>query len=106
MHSKQSDKLVLMVNQIAKNVAIHGEEKAVAAIARHVKMFWEPRMRQGIDAHVKAGGEGLMPTALKALQGLSTTAAPSANVTPPAGAAAPVKANAGKAPKPKKAAKA
>ncbi|MFV0369302.1 MAG: formate dehydrogenase subunit delta, partial [Hyphomicrobiaceae bacterium] len=48
-----------MVNQIARNFAVLGEEKAVAATNDHIVKFWDPRMRQLIEAHVNAGGAGL-----------------------------------------------
>ena len=89
MHSK-SDKLVSMVNQIARNVAIRGEDKAVAAVARHITMFWEPRMRETIDAHVASGGSGLEAIALKALQ--SRVPAPVSNVKGAGAAVAAAKA--------------
>lgn len=69
MHSP-SDTLVRMANQIGKAFRAQGEEKAVAAIANHVKMFWEPRMKTQIFAHLDEGGDGLDPVTLKALQKL------------------------------------
>jgi formate dehydrogenase subunit delta len=66
----QAGKLVMMANQIAKNVAIQGEEKAVKAIANHIQKFWEPRMRKAIIEHASKGGEGLDPVALRAVQKL------------------------------------
>lgn len=55
----QADKLVHMVNQIARAFAVEGEAKAVVATADHLKLFWDPRMRREILAHVEAGGVGL-----------------------------------------------
>jgi formate dehydrogenase subunit delta len=97
MHSK-SDKLVSMVNQIARNVAIQGEDKAVVAVARHIKMFWEPRMRETIDAHVANGGSGLDTIALKALQ--TRVAATAAASKPAVSAKVETPKLAAKAPKP------
>lgn len=65
---------VLMANQIARNFAALGEERAVMNIARHIRLFWDPRMRATIFAHVEKGGEGLDPMALKALQTLAVKA--------------------------------
>ncbi|MFV0369756.1 MAG: formate dehydrogenase subunit delta [Hyphomicrobiaceae bacterium] len=65
-----SDRLVHMANQIARNFAILGEEKAVAATNDHIVKFWDPRMRQLIEAHVNAGGAGLSPVALLATKAL------------------------------------
>ncbi|MCC7251339.1 MAG: formate dehydrogenase subunit delta [Hyphomicrobium sp.] len=69
MHSP-SDTLVRMANDIGKFFRAQGEEKALAGIANHVKMFWEPRMKKQIFAHLDAGGAGLDPLTLKALQKL------------------------------------
>jgi formate dehydrogenase subunit delta len=70
---KQSDTLVRMANQIARNLAIQGEERAVDAAAKHIRLFWEPRMKAAIFAHIDAGGEGLDPLALKALRKLQAS---------------------------------
>jgi formate dehydrogenase subunit delta len=63
----QIDKLVYMVNQITHNFAVQGEAKAIAATAEHLKLFWDPRMRREILAHLAAGGEGLEPMSRAAL---------------------------------------
>jgi formate dehydrogenase subunit delta len=66
-----ADRLVLMANQISRNYAIEGEERAVRQTASHIQKFWEPRMRDAILAHVKAtGGKDLDEFALKAVQQL------------------------------------
>ncbi len=39
------EKLVMMANQIAAFFAVQGEERAVPAIADHLKKFWDPQMR-------------------------------------------------------------
>ncbi len=100
MSAKQSDKLVMMANQIAKNFAIRGEEKAIEGTARHITLFWEPRMRDGIRDHVKAGGAGMLPIALKAVNGLAATAP--AAVNPLATTVKPAQQKDGNAPKPAK----
>jgi formate dehydrogenase subunit delta len=64
------DRLVYMANQIGKFFAHQGEEKAVAGVADHLVKFWDPRMRAAIAAHVAAGGGGLDPFVLKAVQRL------------------------------------
>ena len=63
----QPDKLVHMANQIARAFAVEGEVKAVVATADHLKLFWDPRMRREILAHLDAGGEGLDGVARLAL---------------------------------------
>ena len=76
IHVTTTQKLVYMANQIAAFFASQGrEEKAVAGTADHIRSFWDPSMRKGIFAHLdKAGGEGLSPVALKALQKLRDAA--------------------------------
>lgn len=61
------DRLVYMANQIARAFAAQGEARALPQIADHVNLFWDPRMRAGMAAHLDAGGAGLEPLALKAL---------------------------------------
>lgn len=68
---QRDEKLVMMVNQIAKNVAVQGEARAVATVADHIARFWAPRMRAAILAHLAAGGAGLDPLARAALERLS-----------------------------------
>ena len=71
MSFSSADTLVRMANQIAKFFRSQGsEERAVAGISEHLMKFWEPRMKDGIFAHLDAGGEGLEPLALKAVQKL------------------------------------
>jgi formate dehydrogenase subunit delta len=72
--SMSPDRLVYMANQIGKFFAHQGEEKAVAAIADHLAKFWDPRMRAAILEHLAAGGAGLDPTVLRAVQRLKETA--------------------------------
>ena len=42
--------LSLMVDQIARNFAVQGHDKAVAATADHIVRFWDPRMKAAILA--------------------------------------------------------
>ncbi len=62
-----TDKLVMMANQIAKAFEAQGRERALPQIEEHIKLFWDPRMKAKIDAHIAAGGAGLIPLALEAL---------------------------------------
>ena len=64
------EKLIYMANQIGKFFAHEGEAKAVPAIADHLAKFWDPRMRRAILAHLDAGGAGLDPFVLAAVQTL------------------------------------
>lgn len=58
--------LVRMANQIASYFRAYPEDEAVAEITQHIKSFWDPRMRQGLDGLIAAGGEGLDPLVRKA----------------------------------------
>ncbi|MBN9027559.1 MAG: formate dehydrogenase subunit delta [Rhizobiales bacterium] len=75
MSSDTSEKLVYMANQIGKFFASQGGEKAPAAIAEHLRKFWDPRMRAGILAHLDAGGAGLDPLVRQAVERLREMAA-------------------------------
>jgi formate dehydrogenase subunit delta len=68
---QSADKLVLMANQIVRNLAIQGDDKAVALAADHMRKFWEPRMRSAIQQHVRSGGKGLTPLAIRAVENLA-----------------------------------
>lgn len=69
-HKSTPDKLVYMANQIGKFFVTQGSEKASAAIAEHLRKFWDPRMRATIIAHLDAGGAGLDPQARNAVEKL------------------------------------
>ena len=44
MHT--DEKLAMMANQIATFFAAQGEERAIPAIADHIRKFWDPEMRR------------------------------------------------------------
>ena len=67
-----SNTLVRMANDIGKFFRSQGEERALIGISNHIKLFWEPRMKKQIFAHLDEGGAGLDPLTLKALQKLKT----------------------------------
>ena len=56
-------RLIYMANQIALNMAMMPHDKAVAALADHVAMFWDPRMKSMIFAD----SDGLSPIAADAI---------------------------------------
>jgi formate dehydrogenase subunit delta len=62
------DKLAYMANQIGTFFASQGPDQAIAGTADHIEKFWDPRMRAAILAHVEAGGQGLDPVVLKAVE--------------------------------------
>ncbi len=59
------EKLVLMVNQIATNLAT--EDDPIAATAEHMQLFWDPRMKQMIQHY---DGSGLSHVAIAAIRQL------------------------------------
>jgi formate dehydrogenase subunit delta len=65
-----ADKLARMANQIAAFFATDPDPvSASAAVASHLRRFWDPRMRRAIFAWLdETGGPGLSPLALQALQ--------------------------------------
>ena len=73
--SADVQKLVRMANQIATFFATQPGETQAAEVAGHLKAFWEPRMLQALYAHVDAGGAGLSPLVLRAVERLRQPAA-------------------------------
>ena len=71
MHTSTSpDRLIYMANQIGKFFESQGHDKAVPGISEHIRKFWDPRMRAGIQAHLDAGGAGLDPDVRAAVETL------------------------------------
>jgi formate dehydrogenase subunit delta len=71
--SHSHSNLVYMANQIGKFFQSQGHDQEVAGVADHIHKFWDPRMRKGIYAHLDAGGAGLDPNVLEALETLRKT---------------------------------
>jgi len=61
------DNLVRMANQIATNLA--HEPDPTAAMAEHIQLFWDPRMKKLIFDH---GDDGRNPVAAAAIAALKT----------------------------------
>ena len=61
MSDGQLNQLVRMANQIAANMAHLDEEAAAAELARHLKRFWAPSMRQQLCDYAAGNGAGLAP---------------------------------------------
>ena len=61
-----TENLVRMLNQIAANLA--HESDPASAVANHVELFWDPRMKRLIRGH---GNGGLSETAKAALARLA-----------------------------------
>jgi formate dehydrogenase subunit delta len=60
--------LIKMANQISDFFEAEEGPNAPAAVATHLRKFWEPRMRKDIITHYQLnGGEGLDEVSLKAV---------------------------------------
>lgn len=62
-----------MANDIARNFAAMGHDKAVLATADHIDKFWDPRMKRAIFAD---DGTDLLPIARGAIEHLAGGAHP------------------------------
>ena len=59
--------MVRMANQIADFFKAYPEEEAVKETAKHIKSFWEPRMRKMLDGHIPTrAAKGLTPLIIEA----------------------------------------
>jgi formate dehydrogenase subunit delta len=68
--SSYDGKLVMMANQIGKFYAPQKQVDPAAAIATHIRKFWDPRMRAAIVAHLDQGGAGLDEPVARAIEHL------------------------------------
>jgi formate dehydrogenase subunit delta len=65
---KTLDHLVHMVNQIARNFGTLERDAAAEAVAGHILLYWDPRMKRRISAHIVDGAEtGLSDVAALAI---------------------------------------
>ena len=66
-----SQRLIYMANQIARNFAAQGEAAAAEATAQHIRDYWDPRMKAAILA---GDGSGLDAIARQAVARLAPAA--------------------------------
>ncbi len=66
----KSERSVHMANQIALFFQSSPPDEAVAGVAGHLKLFWEPRMMRQLHAHIAEGGAGLHKLVLDAAKTL------------------------------------
>jgi formate dehydrogenase subunit delta len=59
--------LIRMANQIAAFFEAYPRSEALDGIAKHIRNFWDPRMRKQLDAYIANGGEELSPLVVTAL---------------------------------------
>jgi formate dehydrogenase subunit delta len=69
-----ADKLVSMANQIGKFFVPRDRGDRAAAIADHLRKFWDARMRADIVAHEAQGGAGLDEAVREAVRRLKDDA--------------------------------
>ena len=65
---QEIEQLVKMANQIADNFSFH--EDAVDRLADHLQRFWAPSMTKKLLEFQQAGGDGLKPAVVAAVQRL------------------------------------
>ena len=63
-------RLRYMADQIARNFAMQGEAAAIDAVAEHMKLYWDPRMKAAILADDRAA---LSPIAAAAVERIAQT---------------------------------
>jgi formate dehydrogenase subunit delta len=69
-HANKVAKLVRMANQIGEFYAAMPEAEAIDGAAKHLRLYWTPKMIRELAAFAEAGGAGLNPTASRALESL------------------------------------
>ena len=72
MSHSSIDTLVKMANQIGQFFSAQRNSDQIAATAEHLRRFWAPRMRANIVDYVARGGKDLNPTALGAVESISS----------------------------------
>lgn len=68
--TEKMQKLVRMANQIADFFGPYSDAEAVAGVQEHIRSFWTTAMRAELLAYAEAGGEGLRPRVVLALEQL------------------------------------
>lgn len=62
-------RLCAMAEQIARNLAVQGDERAIAQTADHIRQFWDPRMKAGLLAADPGTLSPLVARAVERLRG-------------------------------------
>jgi formate dehydrogenase subunit delta len=68
MSAETTANLVRMANQIAANLAAGGEQAAIEETARHIRLYWDPRMKAAIR---EVPADQLSPIAGAAIRALA-----------------------------------
>jgi formate dehydrogenase subunit delta len=56
-----TNRLITMANQIGDFFAPYPRARRAEGIRNHLRTYWDPRMREGLLAHIERGAEGLHP---------------------------------------------
>ncbi len=75
MSTGKTDKLVRMANQIGVAFGALPEREAAANAARHLQLYWTPKMISEIIAFAESGNTGLSPVAAGAVKALKNEGA-------------------------------
>ncbi|MES1923673.1 formate dehydrogenase subunit delta [Salinisphaera sp. T31B1] len=67
------DKMVRQANQIADYFKVYPQQRAEEGVEGHIRKFWEPRMKAQLLAYAAAGGEGLHPLVLAAIDSIRSS---------------------------------
>ena len=81
MSANTVTRLVLMANQIARELASQHPREGGQATYDHIWHYWDPRMRSLILDHLSAGGEGLSDVAREAIEKLQHSTGTPRSVT-------------------------
>jgi formate dehydrogenase subunit delta len=66
----KDERMIHMANQIALFFQTSPPDEAVAGVAKHLKLYWEPRMLRQLYAYIGSGGAGLHNLVLEAAKTL------------------------------------
>lgn len=61
-------RLRAMADQIGRNFAVQGHDRAVAATAEHIALFWDPRMKAALLAADRASFSPIAAEAIARLE--------------------------------------
>jgi formate dehydrogenase subunit delta len=57
---------IRMINQIVAHFGYLPDDQAAAAVADHIRKFWDPRMKRRLFGLIYADASGLTPVAMAA----------------------------------------
>ncbi len=57
----EMERLLTMAGQIGDFFAPYPPVRAAEGVRNHLRSYWEPRMREALQAHIDGGAEGLAP---------------------------------------------